>query len=145
LQFFELLQMLTLIADMKHMFSQDFSLIGFDFRLVALSGLALAIATCATLGFTKQIRSSQGLAWFAWLIGGACTMGTGIWLTHYLGLKALSLPVPMLNDLAVRLSMLATIFASGFTLLVVSGRSDPGRHVKEKRERVSVDPALLRT
>jgi NO-binding membrane sensor protein with MHYT domain len=72
-------------------------------------------------------------------------MGTGIWLTYYLGLKALNLLAPMLSDLALQLSLLATIFASGFTLLVVGGRSDPGRHVNEKSEYVSVDSALLRT
>jgi NO-binding membrane sensor protein with MHYT domain len=121
---------------------QGSPLVGFDFRLVTLSGLALIVATCATLALATRIKSSQGRAWFAWLGGGASAMGIGIWLMHYLGLKALDLPVPMLNNPAVPLSILGTIFASGITLLVVSGKSDSGRHVKAKSQRVSFDLAL---
>jgi NO-binding membrane sensor protein with MHYT domain len=122
---------------------QGSPLVGFDFRLVALSGLALIVATYATLA--ERIKSSQGGAWFAWLGGGASAMGIGIWSMHYLGLKALDLPVPMLNNPAVPLSILAAIFASGITLLVVSGKSDSGRHVKAKSQRVFFDLAFLRT
>jgi hypothetical protein len=64
---------------------------------------------------------------------------------HYLGLKALDLPVPMLNNPAVPPSILATIFASGITLLVVSGKSDSGRPGKAKSQRVSFDLAFFRT
>ena len=120
-------------------------LFGFDFRLVALSGLALIVATYATLALAERIKSSQGRAWFAWLSGGAAAMGIGIWSMHYLGLRALDLPVPMLNNPAVPLSILSTIFASGITLLVVSGKSDLGRRGKAKRWHVSFDLAFLRT
>jgi NO-binding membrane sensor protein with MHYT domain len=106
---------------------QGSPLVGFDFRLVASSGLALIVATYATLALVEQIKSSKGGARFAWLGGGASAMGIGIWSMHYLGLKALNLPVPMLNSLAVFLSILAAILASGITLLVVSGKSDSGR------------------
>lgn len=106
--------------------------VGFDFRLVALSGLVLVVATCAALALAERIKASQGRAWFAWLVWGACAMGIGIWLMHYFGLKALNLPVPMLNAPVVLLSILATIFASGITLLVVSGKSDSGKMEKQK-------------
>ena len=121
------------------------SLIGFDFRLVALSGLALIVATHATLALAQRIKASRGGAWFAWVGGGASAMGIGIWSMHYFGLKALDLPVLMLNNPAVPLSILAAIFASGITLLVVSGKSDSGRHVKAKSQRVFFDLAFLRT
>jgi NO-binding membrane sensor protein with MHYT domain len=124
---------------------QGSDLVGFDFRLVALSGLALIVATYATLALTERIKSSQGGAWSAWLGGGASAMGIGIWSMHYVGLKALDLPVPMLNNPAVPLSIFAAIFASGITLLVVSGKSDSGRQVKEKSQRAFFDLASLRT
>jgi NO-binding membrane sensor protein with MHYT domain len=124
---------------------QGSPLVGFDFRLVALSGLALIVASYATIALAKRIKSSQGGARFAWLGAGASAMGIGIWSMHYLGLKALDLPVPMLNDPAVLLSILAAIFASGITLLVVSGKSDSGRHVKAKSQRIFFDLAFLRT
>jgi len=120
-------------------------LVDFDFRLVALSGLAVIVASFATLALAERIKSSQGRAWFAWVGGGASAMGIGIWSMHYLGLRALDLPVPMLNNPAVPLSILAAIFASGITLLVVSGKSDSGRNVKAKSQRVFFDLAFLRT
>jgi NO-binding membrane sensor protein with MHYT domain len=123
---------------------QGSPLIGFDFRLVALSGLALIVATHATLALAERIKASRGRAWFAWLGGGASAMGIGIWSMHYLGLKVLNLPVPMLNDPAVHLSILAAIFASGIALIVVSGKSDSGRHGKARSQRVSFDQAFLR-
>jgi NO-binding membrane sensor protein with MHYT domain len=118
-----------------HIIGSD--LVGFDFRLVALSGLALFVATYATLALAERIKASRGRTWFAWLGGGASAMGIGIWSMHYLGLKALDLPVPMLNNPAVPLSILATIFASGITLLVVSEKRDSGRHGKATSQRVS--------
>jgi NO-binding membrane sensor protein with MHYT domain len=124
---------------------QSSHLVGFDFRLVALSGLALIVATYATLALAERIKSSQGGTWFAWLGGGASAMGMGIWSMHYLGLKALDLPVPMLNNGAVPLSILAAIFASSVTLLAVSGKGDSGRHVKPKSQRGFFDLAFLRT
>jgi NO-binding membrane sensor protein with MHYT domain len=105
-------------------------LVGFDFRLVALSGLALIFATNATLVLAKRIRSAKGAAWLAWLGGGAFAMGIGLWLIHFLGLKALDLPVPMLNSPAIPPSILASIFASGITLLVVSDKNKSGRHAR---------------
>jgi NO-binding membrane sensor protein with MHYT domain len=124
---------------------QGSPLVGFDFRLVALSGLAMILATYATIALAERIKSSQGRAWFAWVGGGASAMGIGIWSMHYLGLRALDLPVPMLNNPVVPLSILAAIFASGVTLLVASGKSDSGRHVKAKSRRVFFDMAFLRT
>jgi NO-binding membrane sensor protein with MHYT domain len=120
-------------------------LVGFDFRLVALSGLAMIVASVATLALAERIKSSQGGASFAWLGAGACAMGIGIWSMHYLGLKALDLPVPMLNNPAVPPSILAAIFASGITLLVVSGKGGSGRHVKARSRRVFFDLTFLRT
>jgi NO-binding membrane sensor protein with MHYT domain len=111
---------------------QSSPLVGFDFRLIALSGLVLIVATNATLTLAGRIKSAQGAAWFAWLGGGASAMGIGIWSMHYLGLRALGFPVPMLNNPAVPFSILAAIFASGVTLLVVSGKRDSGRRVKGK-------------
>jgi NO-binding membrane sensor protein with MHYT domain len=124
---------------------QGSGLVGFDFRLIGLSCLALIVSTYATLVLAERMNASQGRAWSAWLGGGASAMGIGIWSMHYIGLKALHLPVPMLNNPAVPLSILATIFASGITLLVVSEKRDSGRHGKAKNQSVSIDLAFLRT
>jgi NO-binding membrane sensor protein with MHYT domain len=98
-----------------------------------LSGLVLIVATYATLVLRGRLRLAHGAAWYAWFGGGAFAIGVGNWSMHYLGLKALGLPVPLLNNSAVAVSIAATIFASGVALLVVSGKSGSGRCVKAKR------------
>jgi NO-binding membrane sensor protein with MHYT domain len=81
------------------------------------------------------MKSAQGVGWFAWLGGGASGIGIGIWSMHYLGLQTFSLPVPTLDCSSVVYSILATIFASGLTLLVIGGKGDFGRGVKEENQR----------
>jgi Bacterial signalling protein N terminal repeat len=102
-----------------------------DLRLVALSSFIVIIAMYIVLALVERMKSAQGVGRFAWLVGGASGMGIGIWSMHYLGLQALGLSVPMLGCSSVPYSILATIFASGATLLVVSGKSDSGRGTKE--------------
>lgn len=122
-----------------HMNIQSYQLDGFDLRMVVLTGLILLVAMCATLALRGRMKSARGAAWFGWLGGGATAMGVGNWSMHYLGLKALGLPVPTLNNPAVAFSIMATIFASGVALLVVSGRDDSGRRVKAEEPTRSVD------
>jgi NO-binding membrane sensor protein with MHYT domain len=110
-------------------------LIKFDFRLVALSSFIVTIAMYATLALVERMKAAQGACWFVWLGGGASGMGIGIWTIHYLGVRTLGMSVPMLGCSSVFSSILATVFASGFTLLVVSGKSDSGRGANEESQR----------
>jgi hypothetical protein len=106
-----------------------------DYRLVVLSSFIVIIAPYATLAVVERMKSAQGTGWFAWLGGGASGIGIAIWSMHYLGLQTLSLPVPTLDCSSVVYSILATIFASGLTVLVIGGKSDSGRSVKEENQR----------
>ena len=128
----ELLRILPFADDKRYM---RVPLMDFDYRLVVLSSLIVIIATCATLAVVERMKSAQGTGWFAWLGGGASGIGIAIWSMHYLGLQTLSLPVPKLDCSSVVYSILATIFASGLTLLVIGGKSDSGRSVKEENQR----------
>ena len=110
-------------------------LIDVDYRLIVLSSFVVIVTMYATLAVVERMKFAQGAGWFAWLGGGASGMGIGIWLMHYLGLQILGLLVPMLDCSSVLYSILATIFASGLTLLVVSGKSDSGRGGKEESQR----------
>jgi NO-binding membrane sensor protein with MHYT domain len=112
---------------------QSTALIGLDFRSVILSGLVLIIAAYATFALREHLKSAQGVSLFVWLWGGASVIGIGNWSIHYLGLKALGLPVPALNNSTVAASIVATIFASGVALLAVSGKSGSGRYVRAKK------------
>jgi hypothetical protein len=120
-----------------HLFAGDkrdmrVPILDFDYRLIVLSSFIVAIATYATLAVVHRMKSTRGAGWFAWLGGGASGIGIGIWSMHYLGLRILSLPVPTLYSSSVVYSILMTIAASGLSLLVVGGKNDSGRRVKEE-------------
>ncbi len=102
-------------------------LVHFDCRLVVLSSFIVIAAAYVTLVVVDRMKAAQGMAGFAWLGGGASGIGVGIWLMHYFGWRTLTMTAPKLDRSSVICSIVATIFASGLTLLVVSGRSDSGR------------------
>jgi signal transduction histidine kinase/ActR/RegA family two-component response regulator len=69
----------------------------------------------------------MGGARFAWTLGGAIAMGSGIWAMHFVGMLAFRLPIPVAYDIPITLvSLLLPIGASGLALWQVS-RADLGR------------------
>jgi PAS domain S-box-containing protein len=93
----------------------------YDYRLVALSVLIAVLASYAALDLAARVTAAHGRIQFAWLLGGATAMGTGIWAMHYIGMLAFSLPFPVLYDWpTVMVSLLAAIFTSAIALFVVS-------------------------
>ena len=96
----------------------------YDYRLVALSALIAIFASYASLDLAGRVTAAQGMARFAWLTCGACAMGIGIWSTHYMGMEAFRLPVPVQYDWpTVLLSMAAVVVASAVSLAVVSRKT----------------------
>jgi hypothetical protein len=126
----ELLRILVCADDKRCM---CVPLIDFDFRLVLLSSLIVAIAMSATLEVFGRMNCSQSAGWSVWLGGAASGIGIGIWSMHYLACKLSACPrhVGLLVFLD---SLLATIFASALTFLVVSGKGDSGRGGKEESQ-----------
>ncbi len=56
-----------------------------------------------------------------WLVGGAISMGIGIWSMHFLAMLAFSLPVSVSYDfLLTAVSLIAAILASGLALSLVT-------------------------
>jgi PAS domain S-box-containing protein len=93
----------------------------YDYRLVALSVLVAILASYTALDLGARVTASRGRARLWWMIGGATSMGIGIWSMHYIGMLAFSLPVPVVYDWpTVLLSLLTGILASGVALFVVS-------------------------
>jgi two-component system sensor histidine kinase/response regulator len=93
----------------------------YDYRLVALSVVIAVMASYAALDLAARVTAARGRIRFAWLLGGAAAMGTGIWSMHYIGMLAFSLPIPVLYDWpTVVLSLLAAVFTSAIALFVVS-------------------------
>jgi diguanylate cyclase (GGDEF)-like protein len=93
----------------------------YNYWLVVLSVLVATLASYTALDLTSRITASKGRAARLWLLGGAFSMGTGIWSMHFIGMLAFRLPVPMGYDAPVTLlSMLIAIIVSGFALYTVS-------------------------
>jgi PAS domain S-box-containing protein len=97
-------------------------LVGFyDHRLVGLSVLIGIATSYAALDLAGRVVVTDGRAQVNWLVGGAATMGIGIWSMHYIGMLAFRLPIPVLYDWpTVLVSLLAAILASGIAFVVVS-------------------------
>ena len=93
----------------------------YNYWLVFLSIVVAILASYAALNLATRIAASKGRAAQIWLLGGAVSMGTGIWSMHFLGMLAFRLPIPMGYDASITLlSMLIAILVSGFALYVVS-------------------------
>jgi PAS domain S-box-containing protein len=93
----------------------------YDYRLVTLSVLIAILASYAALDLAERVTANRGRARFAWLLGGAFAMGSGIWAMHYTGMLAFRLPVRVYYHLpTVLVSFLAAIAASWIALYEVS-------------------------
>ena len=94
----------------------------YDHSLVVLSILIAICASYAALDLAGRVTAARGRARVFWLIGGATSMGLGIWSMHYIAMLAFSLPVPVNYDWpTVLLSLFAAILSSAVALYVVSG------------------------
>ena len=93
----------------------------YNYWLVFVSLLVAILASYTALDLASRITASKGKSAKAWLVGGAFSMGTGIWSMHFLGMLAFSLPIPMAYDVTITLlSMLIAVVVSGFALSTVS-------------------------
>jgi len=95
----------------------------YDQSLVALSIVIAILASYTALDLAGRVTVADGRSRLAWLIGGAITMGIGIWSMHFVGMLAFSLPMPLTYDVwTVLFSILPAIVASGGALFLVSRR-----------------------
>ena len=80
---------------------------------VCVSYTALTLASRVSTGHRKYVRM--------WLAGGAFAMGVGIWSMHFIGMLALTLPIPLSYDVLKTLGSLAVaMLVSGFALHIAS-------------------------
>jgi PAS domain S-box-containing protein len=92
----------------------------YDLQLVALSLLVAIVASHTALELAGRVSQTQGKSSWGWLVGGALSMGTGIWSMHFIGMLAFKLPVAVAYDAAATmLSMAIAIVVSGLALFVV--------------------------
>ena len=95
--------------------------VSYNYYLVALSVAISILASYAALDLAGRVTAARGALRLAWLGGGSCAMGMGIWAMHYIGMLAYNLPVGVVYDWRmVAVSLLCAILASGIALFVVS-------------------------
>src|SRR5712675_3518542 len=98
----------------------------YSYWQVLLSVLVATLASYTALDLATRITASKGRSATLWLVGGAFSMGTGIWSMHFIGMLAFSLPVPMGYDpLITFLSLLIAIASAVFALWLVCQENLP--------------------
>src|SRR5215475_4954108 len=112
----------------------------YSIELVVLSYIVALLASHVTLSLAQRLRPKdsrrdghQPLYW-PWILGGAFSMGTGIWSMHFIGMLAFHLPILVAYDLPLTTaSWVIAVVVSGFALdrfrrndTSVSGLAVPG-------------------
>ena len=89
--------------------------------LVSLS-IVVAIAVAYTaLRLAGRVAEAEGAGGRLWLIGGAVSMGIGIWSMHFVGMLAFSVPIPLRYNVPITIaSLLIAMLTSGFALAIAS-------------------------
>ncbi len=103
---------------------------GYSLPLVVLSYVVAVLASHVTLSLAQRLRPLGGAprvhgSQSPWILGGAFSMGTGIWSMHFIGMLAFHLPIEMVYDLTLTAaSYVIAVAVSGFALLIFR-RNDP--------------------
>src|SRR6185295_11851204 len=93
----------------------------YSYWLVLLSIIVAIFASYTALDLATRITASKGRSARFWLVGGAFSMGMGIWSMHFIGMLAFSLPMPMGYDVPITLlSLLIAAVVSYFALYTVT-------------------------
>lgn len=97
---------------------------------VLVSIFVAILASYTALDMAGRITRTQGQAARWWLTGGACAMGIGIWSMHFVGMLALSLPIPLGYDPAITVfSLMIAIASSAFALWLATREVLPWRRL----------------
>ena len=92
----------------------------YDYTLVAASFVVAVLASYSALYFGAQLATLEQAKARLWLALGALTMGTGVWVMHFVGMQAYVMPMEMSYDLTITLiSWVAAVGASGLALHII--------------------------
>ncbi|MFL6602088.1 MAG: putative bifunctional diguanylate cyclase/phosphodiesterase [Steroidobacteraceae bacterium] len=93
----------------------------YNYCLVLLSILVAVVVSHTALRLAARVARAKGSSVQLWLAGGAVAMGTGIWSSHFIGMLAFSLPIPLSYGLTATIGSLGlAILTSGFALKLAS-------------------------
>lgn len=93
----------------------------YNLWLVSASLLIAIFASYTALDMAGRIAEDRGRSARWWIAGGSLAMGFGIWSMHFIGMLAISMPMPMGYDpLITFLSLVIGVASSAFALATVS-------------------------
>jgi PAS domain S-box-containing protein len=90
-----------------------------NYSLVTLSVIIAIIGSYIALYFANGLRTRQGGQRLLWTLFGASSMGLAIWSMHFIGMLAMSMPMPMAYDPFLSLlSIVAAAVGAGLAFLL---------------------------
>lgn len=94
----------------------------YNTSLVLLSYLIAVISSYAWLDLAGIVSASKsGRSRMIWLVGGAISMGIGIWSMHFVSLLAFNLSVPVFYNIIWVLVSVAVAFITSYSVLYIVG------------------------
>jgi len=94
----------------------------YDAGIVALSMLVATFASYVALDLARRVREHRSWAAWTWTLGGAFVMGSGVWAMHFIGMLAMSLPVPLGYAPSTTLVSWAAAVGVSALALAIAGR-----------------------
>lgn len=92
----------------------------YNYILVGISLLLAVFASFIALSLASRIPHIKGPRVWYWNIGGAISMGMGIWSMHFVGMLAMHLPITIIYDTTLTIiSVMMSVAASGLALYIV--------------------------
>lgn len=100
----------------------------YDIGLVMLSVLIAVLASYTALDLAARLELHEGRNSTLWLVGGALSMGLGIWAMHFIGMLAFHLPIALAYDIPLTLGSVMPAMLAAFIAFAVirRGRTDRG-------------------
>lgn len=97
--------------------------------LVIVSVVIAILVSYISFDLTSRVSSSTGPTRNWWLLGGALTMGIGIWSMHFVGMLAFQLPIPTAYHIpTVLLSYMAAVLASTVAFFFICQNQGKEQH-----------------
>ena len=99
-------------------------LASYDPWVVGLSVVIAILASYTALDLASRVTAAERRAATLWILGGAFSMGIGIWSMHFIGMLAYRLPIALAYDVPTTLlSMVPAVGISALALFVIRRRS----------------------
>ena len=92
--------------------------------LVAFSVIVAILVSYTALRLTERVAGAESRAGRLWLLGGAVSMGIGIWSMHFIGMLAYSVAIPLRYDFRTNLVSLFIGMLTSLFALSISSRRD---------------------